>query len=448
MKKINLSLVGILTALMVSAQSLSGTLTQHPLQTLVLSGFEGYNTLKLGETQADSLGNFSLAYPKDYTGMALLKTQDNNSLVLLLGGDPLTIQGTHVTETDRLEFNESQNLTFFTYALGQTHRKNALRAWDYLEDLYRQNKPLNQQTQLRNTITAEIHRLKQREQTLIDSLPPDSYLRWFIPYRSFIQDMPTIIRTQTERIPESIALFRTTDFNHPYWTTSGILQDLIEKHYFMLENSAGTVAEKQEKMNESSRHLLRNLQSNNDLLNTVVEQLFTFLEDRSLFIAAAFLATQALTDTQCEIQERTANKLEKYRHLKVGRKAPDIQLSPTQRLSDYQQPLLLVFGKSDCPHCKTAALALLQHYQPWKSTQRVEVVYISLDTDKQAYAEAYQHAPWPMFCDFKGWDSKAVTDYHVWGTPSYFLLDKDLTILAHINSVDHADAWIKSRKLN
>ena len=106
---------------------------------------------------------------------------------------------------------------------------------------------------------------------------------------------------------------------------------------------------------------------------------------------------------------------------------------------------MLVFGKSDCPHCKEGALELLKYYAGWKTKKNVEVVYVSLDTDKKVYQEAYQNAPWPMFCDFKGWDSKAAKDYHIWGTPSYFLLDKELTILAHINSVDHANAWITFR---
>lgn len=47
--------------------------------------------------------------------------------------------------------------------------------------------------------------------------------------------------------------------------------------------------------------------------------------------------------------------------------------------------------------------------------------------------------------DFKGWEAKAANDHHIWGTPSYFLLDKDLIILSHINSVAHANAWIKRR---
>ena len=444
MKKILFS-ISMLCSIIVTAQTLTGTLKHHVGQQVSLTGFNYYDSYELAKSTIDSLGHFTLNYPKDYKGMALLKTQDGNNLVLLLDGNSLSLQSTHITETDSLIFNESQNKTFFTYALAHSRRKNALNAWKHLDQLYRRNKSFSQQKVIKQAIVKEMQRLNDQERTQIDRLPQDSYLHWFIPYRSFIQDMPVIIHTENERIAESIALFRTTDFNHPNWKTSGILQEFIEKHYFMLENSSGTVAEKQEKMNESSLHLIQNLEGNDVLINQVVEQLFTYLEKRSLYLAAEFLATQVLSGAQCEIEDTTTKKLEKYRHLKVGRKAPDIDLSTTQKLSDYQQPILLVFGKSDCPHCKESALELLKYYASWKTKKNVEVVYVSLDTDEKAYHQAYQNAPWPMFCDFKGWDSKAAKDYHIWGTPSYFLLDKELTILAHINSVDHANAWITFR---
>lgn len=415
------------------------------MQKISLAGFDYYNTVELAKTQLDSLGHFSLSYPKEYTGMALLKSQDNSRLVVLLGGENISLQGTHLNDIDNLVLNEAQNKTFFTYAMAHANRKNALNAWVYLDELYGKYTSFATQETQRKVIAEEIQRLNDQEQTQIRSLVKESFLRWFIPYYTFIQDMPDIIRAETERIPESISLFRTTDFNNTYWKTSGILQEFIEKHYLLLENLSGTVEDKQEKMNKSSLYLIQNLKTNETLTNQVVEKLFTYLEQRQLFIAAEFLATQVLNGAQCEIQENTANKLEKYRALKVGVKAPDIQLSSSQKLSDFDLPLLLVFGKSDCPYCKEGIQELSKHYATWKTEKGVEVVYISLDTDKKLFAQAYQNIPWLVFCEFKGWDAQVAKDYHIWGTPSYFLVDKDLTILAHINTVAHANAWIMQR---
>ena len=436
-------LLTILIQATLQAQHITGTFKQHALQEITLEGFEYYNILELGKTQADSLGNFSLNYPKDYKGMALLKTEDKNSLVLLLGKESLlTLKGTHITETDSLQLNASENKTFFNYAMGQGYRANALNAWKYLDKLYRMEEQFIQQKKVKRTIKKELQRIEETAQKLVDGLDKSSYLRWFIPYRKFIQQMPTIIRTETERISASIALFRTTDFNHPNWKTSGILKEFIEAHYFMLENSSGSVEEKQEKMNKSSQYLINNLKNNEALLNEVVQQLFNYLEERSLFVASKYLAIQVLNHSQCEIDNKVANKLEKYRNLKVGNTAPDIQIDKTKKLSDYKHPILLVFGVSDCSACKTEAVELLNYYDEWKTKKNVEVIYISLDTNKDAYKNSYQDAPWQMYCDFKGWESKAAKEYHIWETPSYFLIDKNLKILSQINSVAHANAWI------
>jgi len=73
------------------------------------------------------------------------------------------------------------------------------------------------------------------------------------------------------------------------------------------------------------------------------------------------------------------------------------------------------------------------------------VVYISLDTDQATFNTAFKDVPWPSYCDFKGWNTQAVKDYFVNGTPTYVLLDKDLKILVHPNSIAHANSWVINR---
>ena len=446
MKKTGILVILIISiALQLNAQNIKGNFPFNAHQEIVLEGFKNYTTTELAKTQADSLGNFSINYPKNYTGMALLKSQDKNSLVLLLNQENIVLEGTHLSETDSLQQNATANKQFFDYAMAQSYRKSANKAWKHLDNLYQNKTYFPKQCKIKKAIKKEQQRIAKEDATFVNSLDKESYLYWFIPYRTFIQEMQTIIRTETERIPIEIERFRTTNFNHPNFKTSGILKEYIGKHYFMLENSSGSIEEKQVKMNKSSLHVITSLQSNKPLLNTVAENLFDLLEDRSQYIAAAYLANELLNTHEALLGKVLKNKSEKYRNLKEGNTAPNIQLTDTKKLSDYKQPVLLVFGTSDCSHCKEGAIELLKHYDTWKSEKNTEVVYISLDTDKEIFEKAYQHAPWQTYCDFKGWDSKIAKDYHIWGTPSYFLLDKDLKILDHINSVAHANAWIMNR---
>ena len=444
MKKTLTLIALIFTLQQITAQTITGILKHHAGQELSLMGFNNYKTVELAKTQTDSLGNFTLNYPKAYKGMALLKSQDKNSLVLLLNQTFTTITGTHISETDSLVFNNTENKLFFNYAMGQGYRTNALNAWKYLDKLYNTQALFKKQEIAKNSIQKELKRIKAEDTKLVNSLDKNSYLAWFIPIRKLIQETPTIMRTETERIPEAIAQFRNTNFNNSNFKTSGVLREYIEKHYFLIENMGLSIDSVAVQMNLSSNTLINTIKDNKGLLNKISENLFTYLEKRSLYKSSEYLAVTLLKDHQKDLEIHVINRLEKYVSLKVGNTAPDIQLT-NSKLSDIKKPVLLVFGASWCPLCKTEALELLKYYDAWKSKKDVEVVYISIDTDKEAYKTAYQNAPWQSYCDYKGWDTKAAKDYFVYATPTYILLDKDMKILVHPSSVGQVDAWVNYR---
>ena len=444
MKKI-IAIVLLITSIkQTTAQTITGILKHHAGQELSLVGFNNYKTVELAKTQTDSLGNFTLNYPKAYKGMALLKSQDKNSLVLLLNQTFTTIKGTHISETDSLQLNATENKLFFNYAMGQGYRTNALNAWKYLDKLYNTQVLFKKQEIAKNSIQKELKRIKAEDTKLVNSLDKNSYLAWFIPIRKLIQETPTIMRTETERIPEAIAQFRNTNFNNSNFKTSGVLREYIEKHYFLIENMGLSIDSVAVQMNLSSNALINTIKDNKGLLNKISENLFTYLETRSLYKSSEYLAVTLLKDHQKDLEIHVINRLEKYVSLKVGNTAPDIQLT-NSKLSDIKKSVLLVFGVSDCAPCKKEAIELLKYYDAWKSKKDIEVVYISIDTDKEAYKTAYQNAPWQSYCDYKGWDTKAAKDYFVYATPTYILLDKDMKILVHPSSVGQVDAWVNYR---
>ena len=83
-------------------------------------------------------------------------------------------------------------------------------------------------------------------------------------------------------------------------------------------------------------------------------------------------------------------------------------------------------------------------YKKLKESHNLEIVYISIDTDKNAFDEYYKEAPFVTFCDSKGWETQAAKDYHVFATPTYILLDKELKILSKIQSPEHLEAWLQA----
>jgi thiol-disulfide isomerase/thioredoxin len=443
--KIVFLFLSLLSFFLTTAQTINANLKHHAGQQISLTGFNYYQPIELAKDTIDASGNYTLNYPKDYKGMGVLNTQDNNSLVLMLTEPSIQLKGTHITEADSLVYSNSNNNTLFlNYAKARGIREAAWVALKYLQPLYQDQKELHNQTELASQITKEITRLEQKDTDFIKQLEDNSYLRWFIPMRTLVNEMPKTYNKYTERIPQNIKQFRSIDFKHPNFKTSGLFKDLIEGHYMLLENMGQSLDSSNVQMNLSTKYLVDNLKDNNVLLNDVCGQLYNYFEKRSLFKASEYLSLTLLNDNQCSLNDDLAAKLESYRKLKVGATAPDILFDNNQKLSEIKTNKLLVFGASWCPNCKTEALELSKHYDTWK-TKNVEIVYISIDTDKAAFVTAYKNAPWQTHCDYKGWDTQAALDYHITGTPSCFLLDENNTILLRPNNVDHANAWISQK---
>jgi len=445
MRKVGM-LITLMYSVLTTAQTLKGTLKQHKGQIITLTGFNYYQPTQLAKDTIDASGNFTLNYPKKYKGMAVLNTQDNSSLVFVLAEPTLHLKGTHLNERDSLQFtNSTENSNFIHYAKDQSLRGNALSALAFLQPLYKNQPLFAKQKKLLKQLEKEQTRLQQEDTQFIASLPKQSYTRWFIPYRKMVQEMPVIVRKKTAQIPNAISFFRNTNFNHPNFKTSGLFKELIEGHYLLLENMGQSLDSSNVQMNLSSKYLIDNLQENDSLLNKVADHLYTYFEKRSLIRASEYFSINLLERSQCSLKEDVAAKLESYRKMKLGNKAPEIVFANNKKLSDLKTHKLVVFGASWCPHCTKEIPKLIENYKKWKA-KNIEIVYISLDKESAAFTTTYKNMPWQQtHCDFKGWDTQAAKDYYITGTPTYYLLDANNTILLRPNSVEHANVWIMSK---
>ena len=80
-------------------------------------------------------------------------------------------------------------------------------------------------------------------------------------------------------------------------------------------------------------------------------------------------------------------------------------------------------------------------YEKWKK-QSVEVVFVSLDEDEKIFENFVGVLPFISISDYLKWESPVVKSYHVFATPTIYLLDNKREILLCPNSVNQLDAWI------
>jgi thiol-disulfide isomerase/thioredoxin len=128
-------------------------------------------------------------------------------------------------------------------------------------------------------------------------------------------------------------------------------------------------------------------------------------------------------------------RIDQARILKIGSTVPDIILPDHNgkeiTLSKINsEKILVVFYASWCPHCKE----LLPKLNELKKQNgiKLEVVAISLDTKKDDWINFLNSSCSSLInlSDLKGWDGKAAKDYFIYATPTMFLIDHNLKIVA------------------
>jgi peroxiredoxin len=143
--------------------------------------------------------------------------------------------------------------------------------------------------------------------------------------------------------------------------------------------------------------------------------------------------------------------MQKYGKMAEGSTAPDIDFGAAtyypedvtaKKLSEVKSDYtLVVFAAGWCPHC-TEELPKIAAYYPVLKEKNVEVILVSLDENVSDFAKFAAPFPFISTTDYKKWEGQAATDYQVYATPSYFLLDKDLKIVKRLKSVEHLKAVV------
>jgi thiol-disulfide isomerase/thioredoxin len=439
-----------------SQNNVSGTFPSLSNQYVRLVGFDGFTTYTIDSVMVDEKGSFSLSFGKNNYGMGYLATKDNKAFIVILApNEDLWLEG------EALEFPQTikiirgkQNQIFEQYANEHPRRENALSAWDYLARLYRHDSLFAYHLPQQNIIEAEIRRIKQEDDAFLASLNPETYLSWYLPVRKLVSMVPTIAQFRTREIPKTIASFRSMNYTDPRLYKSGLLSEIIEAHVWLIENSGSTLDSVFIELNISIDHMLDNLLRDEEKFNRITDYLFKLLEKRSLFASSEYLALKVLNETRCNIHSELSAQLESYRSMKIGNTAPDFTFEEVvfapdyekeafpQKLSDLRSKFtVVIFGASWCSACSQELSDIALLYQKWKK-YGVEVVFVSLDEDKQTFKSFAGGFPFISICDYQKWESPIVKNYHVFATPTIYLLDINRKVLLRPNSASHMDSWV------
>ena len=456
MKKLNIIIILLFIYVFAYSQNtITGTFPKLSNQQIKLIAFKGFNTYTIDSVQANEKGEFNLSYSKQDFGMGYLLSEDGKSFIVILAdNENLKLEGISLAFLNTIVIlNGKQNRLFEQYATEHPRREQAISAWDYLEKIYQNDSLFAIHKIPQKTIEEEKQRIKAEDKLFLAELYPNTYVSWYLPIRKLVSSVSTIAQYRTDEIPETIEAFRKLDYTDERLYKSGLLKDAIDSHFWLLENMGQPLDTVFKEMEISIDYMITNLSGNENRFNEIIKHLFHLLESHSLFPSSEYLAIKVLTQNSCTVNDDLAKQLELYRAMKIGNTAPDIAFSgdvfkngnaikTPKRLSDIQSTYkVVIFGASWCPNCREEIRQLLPLYKKWKS-KGVELVFVSLDTEKALFNSFVSIFPFISTCDYKKWDSQAVKDYYVFASPTIFLLDKNNKIILRPNSVKQIDAWI------
>lgn len=436
------------SALKLFAQQIQGNFKSLEKKSIQLVGFSGKDFYTIDSTKVSEQGNFTLHYSNKDHGMGYIICSDNKPFMLVLENNNVELKGEDLSISESVTILKgAENKVFVSYANEHAKREQALSAWSYLKKIYESDPQFSNKKIERQFIVSEMNAIRNQDKLFLEKLPKSSYISWYLPIRKLISDVSDIVQFRTSEIPATVNAFRKINYTDPRLYKSGLLNDLFESHYWLLENSRLSKDSMFTEMNRSTDAILGSLINNDSLYNQITNLLFDYFEKHSLLMCSEYIAAKALTQNKIVLTNKLSNKLESYRAMKVGNIAPDFifegliyesgfETKKLTRLSDIPSKYkLVIFGASWCPACSNEMAQLLPQYQKWKA-KGVEVVFVSLDTDKTDFTSYVKDFPFISMCDFNKWDSKSAKDYYIFSSPTIFLLDKNNKIVARPSSIN------------
>jgi len=263
----------------------------------------------------------------------------------------------------------------------------------------------------------------------------------------------TFVNTSPKKIQSSKNPFLNINYSNSQIYSSGLIYDIIERQFWSIQKSGLDEVTRFKELNTSVDIILDSVKKNEKVYNDLTKYLFQYFEKYSLFNASEYIALKALSQKEVPLNSALVNKLESYRKMKVGNRAPNFELlgdvfkngsavKVAIHLSDIKTKYkLIIFGGSWCPQCRTEMIQLLPRYNNWKA-KGLEVVFVSLDTDKNEFEKFIAPFPFYSACDYKKWDTQAAKDYYVSSSPTIFLLDSNNKIILRPPTVASLDSWL------
>ena len=184
--------------------------------------------------------------------------------------------------------------------------------------------------------------------------------------------------------------------------------------------------------------IMEQVSYNQEIYDFVLDYLIDGFEQFQMEEVLVHIADNHLTgECKTESEEIAKERLEAYQRMAPGKKVPDINLldpfDTPHRLSSLEnEMILLIFWSSECPHCTNLLPRLNKWYNKEKENYDLGIYTVSIDDSRIEWEEfiLMNELDWTNVYDPEGWESTTSQRYNIYATPTMFLLNNDLKIVA------------------
>jgi len=381
-------------------------------------------------TKEQSKNNtWTFKYPNNYMGMMKVYFPASNNAVSFISENKnvsikLDVQNNKVKDVIYLD---EVNDLMSKQQEGSQKKELILPALAQIKEYYKDN------TEFGKALKTEIDRLSGTSSTIDASKHP--FISYYnANYNKFVSNSTDPAKKVTQ---EDIVNF--LDKSNDMLESSSLLRPVLVSYL----NSGGNT-----NVTGSVDTLLDRLKVETPRGQTVLSELIDIFDayDMDEFKTKYLNLARNL---KCTITDRLATTLKSNANVEMGASFPNVKFqSPanTSAKSLYDvkaDKKIIIFWSSTCSHCESELPQLLAKYNDLKS-KNIQIVGLSLDTDKNSYTQKIAAFPWINDSELRGWNSSYVDTYNVHATPTYFILDANNKI---INKPDHVGDVLEYFKL-
>ena len=357
--------------------------------------------------------SWTFKYPKSYSGMMKVYFPNTNNSVSFIS------ENKNVSIKLETQNNKIKNVIYLDEAneLMNNIQENAQKKEIILPALAQIKEYYKDNTEFGKALITEIGKLSGTNNTDVSKHPFISYYN--TNYDRFLANEAT----KKVNHDEVINFF---DKSNDMLESSSLVRPILVAFLNNGENKAN--------VGQSVDKLLDKLKVETPRGQTVLSELIDIFDVYEMTELKNKYLTLA-KNLKCTITDRLATTLKSNANVEIGAVFPNYKFqsatnTTAKSIADVKaDKKVIVFWSSTCSHCETELPKFLEKYNDMKA-KNIQIIGLSLDSEKEAYTKKIAVFPWINDSELKGWNSSYVEMYNVHATPTYFILDANNKIIS------------------